>query len=80
MKTTIELSDQLLERGRALARREKTTLEALVEAGLRLALSERSRQRATPSAVQPFQGDGLSPDFAAAGWQRIRDEIGRNPD
>jgi hypothetical protein len=80
IKTTIELPDDLLERSKAVARRENSTLKALIEEGLRLALRERtrSRKRAAPFAVQPFQGDGLSPEFAAAGWERIRDEIYRD--
>jgi len=44
----------------------------------RLALRARSRKRAAPFAVQPFQGDGLTPEFTAAGWDRIRDEIYRD--
>lgn len=80
MKTTIELPDDLLERSKAVARRENSTLKALIEEGLRLALRARtgSRKRATPFAVQPFQGDGLSPEFAGASWQKTRDEIYRD--
>ncbi len=80
MKTTIELPDDLLERGKAVARRENSTLKALIEEGLRLALRERARarKRTAPFAVQPFQGDGLSPEFADSGWERIRDEIYRD--
>ena len=80
MKTTIELPDDLLERSKALARRENSTLKALIEEGLRLAFRERthSRKPAAPFALQPFQGDGLSPEFAAAGWEKIRDEIYRD--
>jgi hypothetical protein len=80
MKTTIELPDDLLERSKAVARRENSTLKALIEEGLRLALRERTRARkqAVPFQVQPFQGDGLSADFAGAGWERIRDEIYRD--
>ena len=78
MKTTIELPDDLLERSKAVARRENSTLKALIEEGLRLALRARTRKRAAPFAVQPFQGDGLTPEFAAAGWERIRDEIYRD--
>jgi hypothetical protein len=80
MKTTIELPDDLLERGKAVARRENSTLKALIEEGLRLALRERARarKRAAPFAVQAFHGDGLSPEFADAGWERIRDEICRD--
>lgn len=80
IKTTIELPDDLLERGKAVARRENSTLKPLIEEGLRLALRERarSRKRAAPFAVQPFHGDGLSAEFADAGWERIRDEIHRD--
>jgi hypothetical protein len=80
MKTTIELPDDLLERGKAVAKRENSTLKALIEEGLRLALRERARARgrAAPFAVRPFHGDGLSPEFSDAGWERIRDEIYRD--
>jgi predicted transcriptional regulator len=78
MKTTIELPDDLLERSKAVARRENSTLKALVEEGLRLALRARSRRAITPFSVQPFEGDGLTPGFAAARWDQIRDEIYRD--
>lgn len=78
MKTTIELPDDLLERGKAVARRENSTLKALIEEGLRLALRVRTRKRGALFAVEPFLGDGLSPEFAAAGWDKIRDEIYRD--
>jgi predicted transcriptional regulator len=78
MKTTIELPDDLLERGKAVARRENSTLKALIEEGLRLALRARSRRRAAAFRVEPFRGDGLTPEFAAAGWEKIRDEIYRD--
>ena len=78
MKTTVELPDDLLARGKAVARRENSTLKALIEEGLRMVLRERERKRSAPFAVQPFQGDGLSAEFAGAGWERIRDEIYRD--
>jgi len=80
MKTTIELPDELLERSKAVARRENSTIKALIEEGLHLALRARSRprKRAPPFAVQAFQGDGLTPEFAHAGWEKIRDEIYRD--
>ena len=78
MKITIELPDDLLKCSKAVARRENSTLKALVEEGLRLALRARTRMHAAPYAVQPFQGGGLTPEFAAAGWDRIRGEIYRD--
>ena len=78
MKTTIELPDDLLERSKAVARHENSTLKALIEEGLRLALRARSRPRAAQFLAQPFQGDGLTPEFVSAGWEKIRDEIHRD--
>jgi hypothetical protein len=75
MKTTIELPDELLARSRKLARREGTTLKSLIEEGLRLALRARERKRAPTVVVRPFAGDGLTPEFRDAGWDKIRDEI-----
>jgi hypothetical protein len=78
MKTTVELPDDLLERSKAVARRENSTLKALIEEGLRLALRARTRKSTAPFSVQPFQGDGLSAEFTGSGWERIRDEIYRD--
>ena len=78
MKTTIELPDDLLERSKAVARRENSTLKALIEEGLRLALRARAQKRPVPFEVQPFKGDGLSREFSALGWEKIRDEIYRD--
>ena len=80
MKPAIERPDDLLERSNAVARRENATLKALIEEGLRLALRSRSRsrKRAAPVAVQPFQGDGLTPEFIGAPWDQVRDEIYRD--
>ena len=43
MKTTIDLPDDLLERGKETARRENSTLKALIEEGLRMALRARAQ-------------------------------------
>ncbi|MGQ0734034.1 MAG: type II toxin-antitoxin system VapB family antitoxin [Acidobacteriota bacterium] len=44
MRTTIDVNDELLERAKQLAARERTTLKAIVERALR---SHLSRRRAT---------------------------------
>jgi hypothetical protein len=73
MKTTIELSDPLLERAKRLAARDSTTLRALVEEGLRHVLKERARQ-AAPFVVRDARvdGHGLRPEFSGATWDDIR--------
>ncbi len=79
MKTTIEIEDELLERSKRLARQEGTTLRAVIEEGLQLALRARDQQkRRLPFSLKPFAGDGLNPEFQSAGWERIRDEIYRD--
>ncbi len=74
MKTTVEISDSLLEEARKLAAREGTTLKALIEQGLRAVVAER-RQRVGAFRLRKasFKGDGLQPGVAGAGWERIRE-------
>ena len=73
MKTTLEISDSLLMRAKQLAREQKVTLRSLAEEGLRKVIEERSSRK--PRKIKPvtFGGKGLSPEFAGAAWERIRD-------
>jgi hypothetical protein len=75
MKTTIDLPDELLERGKTVARRDGMTLKALIEEGLHLALRARERRARKAFRIEPFEGDGLAPEFQAGGWEQIRDAI-----
>ncbi len=77
MKTTIDISDNLINRAKQLARREKTTLKELTEEGLQLVLSR--RERGSPRKVDPvvFQGQGLAPAFRGKSWAELRDAIYR---
>jgi len=43
MKTTLNIEDELLARAKALAARERSSLTALIEEGLRLRLRPRAR-------------------------------------
>ena len=73
MKTTMVLSDPLLEEARRVAATEGTTLRALVEEGLRLVLGERKNTKAFRLRDGRFGGRGLSPDLAEGTWDRISD-------
>ena len=75
MKTTIDVQDALLERSKRAALKEGITLRAIVEEGLRLALSARQRRARPDFRMITFNGDGLTDDFRSAGWDRVRDEI-----
>ena len=76
MKTTIEISDAVLAEAKKVARRERTTVRALVEAALRRFLAER-RGREKPFRLRraSFRGKGLQPGFEGGSWERIRDAI-----
>jgi hypothetical protein len=75
MKTTVEISDALLDEARKLAAREGTTVRALIEQGLRRVLAERRRRGAFRLRKASFRGHGLQPDLAGAPWERIRDLV-----
>jgi hypothetical protein len=74
MKTTLDISDPLLRQARKLAARERTTLRALVEQGLRRVMAEKGRR--TPAfrlRKASFKGRGLRPEIRDAGWDRLRE-------
>jgi hypothetical protein len=78
MKTTIELPEDLLERAKAMALREQTTLKSLIEEGLRWMLSKRER------TVERFTlrdagvtGEGVVDGITEGDWGAIRETIYR---
>ena len=73
MKTTVEIPDPLAEEAKAVARREKTTLRALIETGLRQVLRDRRRKGRFQLRDASFGGRGLRPEFRGGDWQRIRE-------
>jgi Bacterial antitoxin of type II TA system, VapB len=73
MKTTVEIADSLFSEARRLAERERTTLRALVEEGLRKVVAERSRPGRFRLRRASFRGQGLQPPLTEASWDRIRE-------
>jgi hypothetical protein len=74
MKTTLDISDPLLREARKLAARERTTLRALVEQGLRSVVAERGRRSpAFRLRKASFKGRGLRAELRDAGWDRLRE-------
>ena len=74
MKTTLEIANPLLRQAKAIARAEGTTVRALVERGLHLALTERRSKRAFKLRDASFKGKGLHPD-APASWDEMLSRI-----
>jgi hypothetical protein len=73
MKTTIEISDNLLIQAKQLAHEEKVTLRSIVEESLVKTLQERSQRSTKPIQPVVFAGKGLKAEFKDASWQAIRD-------
>ena len=74
MKTTIEISDPILEDAKAIAAREGTTMRSLVETGLRYVVAERqARYSVFKLRDAAFDGEGIQPDLRDASWEQIRD-------
>ncbi|TVS16904.1 MAG: DUF2191 domain-containing protein [Gammaproteobacteria bacterium] len=77
MKSTFELPDELIEQARRTARREGTTLRALVEEGLQRSLEARRQASERAFDFPTFGGTGLTDAFQGASWNDLRDEIYR---
>lgn len=73
MKTTIEISEALLQKAKRLAMRESTTLRELVETGLRRVLEERLRKPSFALRDARVSGNGFQKAFQDASWDEIRD-------
>ncbi len=74
MKTTIEIADSLLKETKKLAARERTTVRALVESGLRQVLAQKkSRSGDYHLRDATFRGAGLAPGVSGASWERLRE-------
>lgn len=73
MKTTVEISDGILDDARKVAAREKTTVRALIEAGLRREIQERRRAGRFRLRRASFKGRGLRGELSGATWEQIRE-------
>ena len=73
MKTTIQIPDSLFEEARRVAHRERITLRALVEEGLRRVLADHARHGGFRLRKVTFKGKGVQPGLEGASWERIRD-------
>jgi hypothetical protein len=74
----VEISDDLLKRSQQLAKREGTSLRAILEEGLRLAMKSRQMRQRAQFQFPTFGKDGLNEEFRDASWDAIRDTIYRS--
>jgi len=71
MKTTIEISDALLDGAKRRAAEQGTTLRALVEEGLRAILASEEAPGGFTLRDASVAGKGLRPDVREGGWDRV---------
>ena len=72
MKTTVEISDALLEAAKAEAAQRSTTLRSLLEEGLRRVLDEAAAPRGFALPDASVSGRGLDPDVHEGSWAAVR--------
>jgi hypothetical protein len=72
MKTTVEISDALLEAAKAEAGQRGTTLRSLLEEGLRHVLDEAPAVRHFTLPDASVSGRGLAPGVREGSWDAVR--------
>jgi hypothetical protein len=75
MKTTVELSDSLLRQAKQIAVKERTTVKALIEQGLRSVVADRKRRSGFTLRQAAFRGDGLVSGRSLQDWAAIRELV-----
>lgn len=72
MKTTIDISDSLLQEAKKLSAKRQITLRSLVEQGLREVIAKQNADQKFKLRKASFRGSGLQDEFRGESWQKIR--------
>lgn len=73
MKTTLDISDNILLRAKHVARLKHRTLKSLTEEGLVKVIESLESEKTVDIKPVTFKGQGLSCEFAGKSWVDIRD-------
>ena len=73
MKTTVDISDELLKKAKRHAAKRRTTLRAIIEQGLRNTIKEQQRGAKYVLPDMSIDGKGLQAEFKNKAWSDIRD-------
>lgn len=71
VKTTVEISDALLDEAKRVASRESSTLRELIEEGLRRSIDDRKGRKAFHLRRASYRGRGLQPGVSPE-WDHLR--------
>jgi hypothetical protein len=72
LKTTVEISDALLDEAKRVASRESSTLRELIEEGLRRSLDERKKRKRFRLRRASFRGRGVQAGVSLE-WPQLRE-------
>jgi len=75
MKTTVEITDSLLDQARKLAVREGVTRRTVLERGLHRVTAESKGGAPFKLRRASFKGNGLQPELRDASWEQVRDLV-----
>jgi hypothetical protein len=75
MKTTVDITDPLLEEAKRFADANGLTLRQVIEDGLRLVLETRRPRRQFKLRDASVDGGGLQPGIEGGTWSDLRDRI-----
>lgn len=76
MKTTVEISDTLLEAAKKRAREQRTTLRDCIESALKRFLDQETEQKPHRMKDRTFRvGKGSQPGVNLRNWEQIRGMI-----
>ncbi|HEY5610427.1 MAG TPA: DUF2191 domain-containing protein [Thermoanaerobaculia bacterium] len=75
MKTTVEISDVLLEEVKKVAAHEGRSVRDLIEEGLRTVVGTRQVRGEFRLRKATYKGRGLRPEVEEGSWDRIRELI-----
>lgn len=74
VKTTVEISDALLDEAKRVASLESSTLRELIEDGLRRSIDERRKRKSFRLRRASYRGTGLQPGVSVE-WDRLREKV-----
>ena len=75
MKTTVEISDELMRSAKNHAAKQQTTLRSLIERGIRLAIRQDHAKVNFKLRDASVKGNGLNPELIGKDWGEIRSLI-----
>jgi hypothetical protein len=75
VKIAVEIAEDLLRQAKAVAAKERTSLRALLEEGLRWALSKRERRSRFKLRNASVPGRGVQRSVTEGDWSTLRDSV-----